>query len=123
MAKNDLIEMTVTKTLPEDASDHPITHRATSQQEPLPEWPNRPHPLKPPSKTEMLLDAFDISLIAITVALIVKAALCIVASHVDKQNHGYTIDQASMLSRYLIQFNRRVRSPLRCYGTLLIEFS
>jgi hypothetical protein len=36
----------------------------------------------------MVQDAFDFSLIAITVALIVKAALCVVASHIDRENHG-----------------------------------
>lgn len=72
------------------------------------QWPTEPQPLTKDQYYDWLSTAYDIFLCAIPVFLAVKTTLCIVAEHLDKSHRGYSIDQLTPLTGFLIKFNEQV---------------
>lgn len=70
---------------------------------------SEPQELRADAKTEKFLVAYDCSLCAIPIVLIVKTILCIVASRIDKDNQNIYIDSVSQLAIFLVSFNGQVK--------------
>ncbi|KAK5084761.1 hypothetical protein LTR05_005839 [Lithohypha guttulata] len=71
-------------------------------------WPTQPKPLVLSKWERNLWLAYDIFLVFMPVALIVKTGLVILAWKLDSGNSGSYFDQASQLSWYLVSFNSQL---------------
>lgn len=71
-------------------------------------WPTKPKPLLPSKKENFCLAVYDLILIILPIALIVKTGLIILAHKLDETHTGSRFDQATALSRYLVAFNSQL---------------
>ncbi|OQV01015.1 hypothetical protein CLAIMM_06434 isoform 2 [Cladophialophora immunda] len=82
-------------------------------------WPSDPKPLANNLFNEILLDLYDVGLCLIPIALMVKIGLCLLAERWDSPNSGYFIDEASMLTTYLIRFNDQLATAFTIVFVLI----
>jgi hypothetical protein len=82
--------------------------RVVSEAPPLPKWPHAPQPITNEPLVERCLDAVDVLICLLPLALIVKGFLCILAHEIDKTHVGPSIDMASRLTLALIDFNAQL---------------
>lgn len=81
-----------------------------------PLWPEEPGPLTKPKAALWTDILYDVGLVLVPIALIVKIILCIVAQHIDRNAVGSEIDLVSSLTLNLLKVNAQV-CPTRCCCT------
>jgi hypothetical protein len=72
------------------------------------EWPAEPHSLLPSKFSSILSLLYDMALCMAPIALLIKCALVVLASHWDAQNTGQVGSQATKLTRNLLHFNEQL---------------
>jgi hypothetical protein len=97
MAFKQDVQIHLTELTPEQASDRQILHQA------------EPQPFTNEPLVDRFLDAYDVILCLVPLLLIAKIILVIVVWRGDRSSAGYFVDEVSLLTAFLVQFNGQVR--------------
>lgn len=93
----------------------------TQTEQPLKRWPQEPLPITNEPIVEGFLDLFDVILCILPCALLVKAGLCVLGSHLDADNKGPHVDRATQLTVRLIQFNGQLTTIFTIIFILIVS--